>query len=282
MCTRSIVIVAGLAVGCGGAGSSVAPSSVEAAPAASSELSPALTPLSWWLGDWEHDGGREHWVASAGAIYGVAFDHHGGFEAMIVDDGDGPGPADGALRFIAMPNGAPAVEFRHNQSTANGATFTNPAHDDPKAIGYRREGDRLRAIVEGSTRIELEMRATSREPAPELEAADRAFSADTAKRGVDGWIAAFEPGGAMMRRGQRIEGHDAIRAAMTPVLGAGRLTWTPSASGLAETLGFTIGKATFEAATPADNWRSSYVTIWRKQPDGSWKVWFDVGRVVNE
>ena len=56
-------------IGCGGA------KTTKPAAPVSAELSPALAPLAWWLGDWESSGGacggdakgprfREHWVAA--------------------------------------------------------------------------------------------------------------------------------------------------------------------------------------------------------------------------
>jgi ketosteroid isomerase-like protein len=66
---------------------------------------------------------------------------------------------------------------------------------------------------------------------------------------------------------------------MAPLLGQGWLAWEPSASRRLGTLGFTVGKAIY---TGADSWQSSYVTIWRQQPDGAWKVLFDTGRAVQK
>src|SRR5262249_7799903 len=120
-----------------------------------------------------------------------------------------------------------------------------------------------------------------RAPAPELEAADLAFAAATAKRGVDGWVAAFDPHGGMMRRSGRIE-YAAIAEEMAPILTSARLAWAPIASGRPGELGFTVGKARFTAARAEDSWRSTYATIWRHQPDGSWKVLFDTGRIVQD
>jgi hypothetical protein len=276
---RALLIV--LLIGCGGA--RPAPATPEVV---SPELSKALTPLNWWLGDWNSGGGQcggaatgkrytEHWVAVSGAIYGAAFSEQG-FEVMIVDDGDAE--LDGVLRFIAMPMGERTVEFSQREVGARTVTFANPAHDDPKAITYAREGDQLRAVLVGEQFLKFDFCPGTRESAPELEAADRAFAADTAQRGIEGWMAAFEPRGGMMRKGARVEG-DGIREMMGPLLGKGTLAWEPVASGRAGTLGFTVGKATY---TGADTWRSSYITIWRQQPDGGWKVLFDTGRPVHE
>ena len=141
----------------------------------------------------------------------------------------------------------------------------------------------LQGTPPGGPRKELfSFLRTTAAPAPELEAADLAFAADTGQRGVAGWVAAFEPGGAMMRRGARIEGAAAIGDAMRDLLASGRLAWVPVASRRRGDLGFTVGKATFTGATPADAWKSTYVTVWRRQPDGTWKVLFDTGRLVNE
>jgi hypothetical protein len=269
---RALLFV--IVVGCGGA----KPTSSTSA-AVSPELSPALAPLNWWLGDWQSCSGnqlREHWVAVSGAMYGVGLSAQG-FEVMIVDDGDGE-VADGVLRFIAMPQGASAVEFSQQEVGKGTVTFANPAHDDPKQITYAREGDQLRAVLFGTKFLKFDFCAAPRQSAPELEAADRAFSADTSARGIEGWMAAFEPQGGMMRRGKRIEGAQ-IRETMTGLLSTGKLVWEPVASAREGTIGFTVGKATY---TGADSWQSSYVTIWRQQPDGTWKVLFDTGRPVQK
>lgn len=250
--------------------------------AAQGELSPALAPLAWWLGDWDNaDGsGSEHWVAAAGAIYGVALAGDQ-FEVMIVDDGDGPGAPDGVLRFFAMPGGARRVEFRGRERAADSALFANDAHDFPKTVRYARRGDGLRATLGGGREVHVDFRRGAARPAPELEAADRAFSAEVGRRGVDGWVAAFDPGGWMLGPAGKVQGA-AIGELMRPTLEAGTLAWAPIASGRAGDLGFTVGKATLTAARPPASRRTTYATIWRRQADGSWRVLFDAGRVVQD
>jgi ketosteroid isomerase-like protein len=228
-----------------------------------SELSPALRPLAWWLGDWKGESGTEHWVAADGAIYGIAL-HGGTFEVMIVDDGEGER----------------SVEFKQETLGASAARFANPAHDDPKAISYARAGSTLHATLHGAKDTGFAFAPTTRTPAPELEEADKKFAAETAARGADGWMAAFDPKGGMLRKGVRIEG-PAIQETMAPLLSSGLLAWAPIASGRDGAIGFTVGKATFTGKTPDDHWASTYVTIWRQQDDGGWKVLFDTGRAVN-
>jgi ketosteroid isomerase-like protein len=261
------------------------PAPAPAPAATSTELSPELASLGWWLGAWQAIDGssREHWIAAGGAIYGISLHRGGGFEALIVDDGDSPGKADGVLRLIAMPGGQRAVEFRQRLIEESSATFANDAHDFPKTVTYRRAGDELQAILGGSDRSErFAFRRHVAAAAPELEAADVAFSAATGDRGAEGWVAAFDPEGWMLRQGEKVVGHDAIAALMRPALAGGRMSWAPLASGRAGDLGFTVGKASFTGATAETSWRSSYVTIWRRQSDGTWKVLFDTGRIIHE
>jgi ketosteroid isomerase-like protein len=251
----------------------------------SAELTPALAPLAWWLGDWDADDGKgsEHWVAAGGAIYGVAL-RGTAFAVMVIDDGDGPGAPDGVLRFYAMPNGERSIEYAPRAIADGAATFANDANDFPKTISYRRapDGPGLSAILGGGdTSVAFRWNRAAAAPAPELEAADRAFAEDTGRRGADGWIAAFDPAGGMMTKAGRV-GYAAIAEAMRPTLAGGRLSWAPIASGQAGALGYTIGKATYTGATSAAGWRTSYVTIWRRQPDGTWKVLFDTGRLVQD
>lgn len=261
----------------------LAPRTANAVPAPSPELSAALQPLAWWRGDWaSRDGGTEHWIAAGGALYGVALQPGGRFEVMIVDDAAGPGPADGVLRFYALPGGTKQVVFEEQARQTRGAVFANAAHDHPKTIAYHVDDAGLHAELTGDAptqRFDFQPLPARRVRA--LEQADLAFSAATGARGIDGWMAAFEPGGWMLRDGQRVTGAG-IADLMRPVLEAGTLAWAPLGSGMLGDLGFTVGTATFTGATPGDAWRSSYVTIWARQPDGTWKVRFDIGRPVNE
>lgn len=290
--TIALLLISILAASCGGK------SAGKPGGAAAQELSPALAPLAWWLGDWKAEDGSstEHWVAVAGAIYGVSLQGQDAFEIMVIDDGDDRGKPDGVLRFIAMPGGQQAVEFRQragagpdasqgaNKGADKSALFANDDHDFPKTIRYFVEGDLLRAALAGDDerKVEIRFQRLASARAPELEAADRAFAADTAKRGVEGWVAAFDPAGWIMRGdGDRI-GREVLAEQMTPILAEGKLEWAPTASGSNGKLGFTVGKATFTATQGGERRVTSYVTTWRKQDDGTWKALFQTGRIVQD
>jgi ketosteroid isomerase-like protein len=123
----------------------------------------------------------------------------------------------------------------------------------------------------------------------DLMDADRAFAAATAEQGSAGWVSWFAEDGTMFRAGQPVIGHDAIRDLMAPALDGGRysLTWEPKAGEIAASgdLGYTRGR--WESrSTGADGavtvQTGSYVTIWRRLADGSWKVTLDIGSPDDE
>lgn len=54
---------------------------------------------------------------------------------------------DGAISYIAMPQGGAPVAFRLVRRSAASATFENAAHDYPQRIAYARDGDTLTATI---------------------------------------------------------------------------------------------------------------------------------------
>lgn len=127
------------------------------------------------------------------------------------------------------------------------------------------------------------------DPAAERRAlmeADRAFAAATAESGTSGWVSFFADDGVQIAAGaRRLEGHGAIREAMDPFFSSSgrRLAWAPDTAVVSgdATLGWTTGEYTITApdssGTERMTGRGRYVSIWRKEPDGSWKVTMDVG-----
>lgn len=120
----------------------------------------------------------------------------------------------------------------------------------------------------------------------ELMAADRAFNEATQARGSSGWVSFFDPLGSMIQanRGE-IRGLDAIGEAIAGLDEPGfTLTWEPlRAEGSDDgTLGYTVGRYVSTVVLAADTAvsRGLYVSIWRRQPDGSLKVVMDLGNPV--
>ena len=122
------------------------------APAARAQ---SLEDLAWLAGCWRTQGDRdasvtEVWTAPPmPAMLGYSYTLRDGvirtWEQTRIE------VIDGALTFVAMPEGAPPVRFRMREpAQANRVWFDNPEHDFPQTVSYARQGDTLTAIVSGA------------------------------------------------------------------------------------------------------------------------------------
>jgi ketosteroid isomerase-like protein len=115
--------------------------------------------------------------------------------------------------------------------------------------------------------------------------ADAEFSKVAAERGLEGFLsfvaedATFFSGGARM-----LEGKEAIGPAWAPLLTTPGLAirWEPTRAEVSQAgdLGYTIGRFEITRSNEESKdvvQRGIYVTIWRKQADGSWKAVVDIG-----
>jgi ketosteroid isomerase-like protein len=88
----------------------------------------------------------------------------------------------------------------------------------------------------------------------------------------------------MFSSGEIVRGHEAIRTLIDPAFateGSG-IAWEPAEADIAVSgdLGYTIGRFESTSFGPDGQQRTrtgTYVTIWKKQRDGSWKVAVDIG-----
>lgn len=117
-----------------------------------------------------------------------------------------------------------------------------------------------------------------------LMQADRDFNQATQERGADGWVSFFAEDGAMIGEGVgEIRGTEAIREAVAPLSDpAFTLTWDPIRADVSACgdLGYTVGRYTSRRVGEDGETTSQeglYVSIWRLQPDGRWKVVMDLG-----
>ena len=117
-----------------------------------------------------------------------------------------------------------------------------------------------------------------------LQNADRAFDLATSQRRLDGWVEFFAEDGAMLRPGGAVTGRAAIREHMSAALRDTSFTlrWKPTHAdaGASGDLGYTVGR--YEARRRDEKGGTAvrtgtYLTIWKKQADGSWKVVLDTG-----
>jgi ketosteroid isomerase-like protein len=283
---RAALLPLALSLACSGgsSGPSVAPGS------SSTGTAPAdpLAPIAWLEGRWQTaapaDPAAEHWTRVGPSLHGVGFTTKGGrtsfFEVLLIHH------KDGGLVYTAMPGGRRIVDFPAREIGDRSAVFANPTHDFPQTLHYRRAGDGLAATAAapGATAQEFAWQLGPAGSAAELEAADRAFAADVAARGLDAWPEWFDPEGVQWRD-KPVVGREAIRALMAPSFAAPdfRIDWAPVASGMspAGDLGYTVGRARAtwkgEDGAPAPPYCGTYVTIWRRQANGDWRALFDTG-----
>jgi ketosteroid isomerase-like protein len=125
------------------------------------------------------------------------------------------------------------------------------------------------------------------DPAVLMEA-DRAFAAAVAEGGTEAWVSWFAEDGAQIQAGSgEIRGRDAIRELMAGLDDPDfSLTWEPRRADIAASgeLGWTTGSYVSKGIGASGEPRQAqgrYVTIWRKQPDGAWKVVMDLGNPVS-
>lgn len=120
----------------------------------------------------------------------------------------------------------------------------------------------------------------------ELLEADRAFARATAERRLSGWVESFSADGRMILPGGSVTGHVAIRDLMAPLFADSTytLSWVPefaSAAGAGD-LGYTVGRYESHRTDPSGEVirRSGrYLSVWRRQPDGTWTVEADIGNL---
>jgi ketosteroid isomerase-like protein len=123
-------------------------------------------------------------------------------------------------------------------------------------------------------------------PDPEqLKQADLAFARATAERGLEGFSSFLSEDVMSIRPNTPVvEGSKALAGRWAPMLNdpATSITWQPLEAVISDDgdMGFTVGS--YEVAKSGPQGRSvagtgKYITIWKKQPDGAWKVVFDSG-----
>lgn len=121
------------------------------APAVSSST-PSIKDVAWIAGCWDSTRGTrhvaEHWMPpGGGTMIGVSRTTVGDktteWEFLIIRQ------SEKGLEYVAKPSGQPEATFTAARATANEVVFENPAHDFPKRVSYRRDGDALTASIEG-------------------------------------------------------------------------------------------------------------------------------------
>lgn len=142
---------------------------VTALSAAFQAPAPAIKDVAWISGCWDFTRNARHVVESwtppeGGTMMGVSRTVNNGktteWEFLIIREGEK------GLEYVAKPSRQPEATFTATRVTPNEVVFENPAHDFPKKIMYKRDGDVLTAAIEGpmqgqTRRIEFPYRKTA-------------------------------------------------------------------------------------------------------------------------
>ncbi len=142
----------------------------------------------------------------------------------------------------------------------------------------------MRRLIPALLILLLSLTAFAAESADVLKQADIAFCDATRTRGLDGWMSYFADDAVIAQAKAPVYGRDALRAHYQDLFALKDLDfrWTPQQAELfpAGTLGYTSGRYTM-SFTGKDGKRvtntGNYLTVWKKAPDGAWKVLSDFG-----
>lgn len=123
----------------------------------------------------------------------------------------------------------------------------------------------------------------------ELISADELFANTVAREGFSVWSSFFSPEGSVIREGTgEIRGIDAVQASMDAATASGgliSLTWSPERAEVSNAgdLGYTVGRYR-STGIGLDGVKVAstgiYVSIWRRQEGGGWKVVMDLGNAL--
>jgi ketosteroid isomerase-like protein len=121
---------------------------------------------------------------------------------------------------------------------------------------------------------------------PRMVASERAFAAATAELGVrDGFLAFFADDAVQIQRGEAsvtlVKARDALAAQPLPQLPVpNQLLWEPFTGQVSSdgTIGWLTGAyVRFNQAQKDTVGQGAYFSVWKRQPNGTWRVWLDEG-----
>lgn len=120
-------------------------------------------------------------------------------------------------------------------------------------------------------------------PQPVMDA-DRAFNKATQQNRLEGWMSFMADNVVLFNLDPPVVGKDAVRKFYEPVFGNpdSSLTWEPTSGDIQPSgkVGYTSGRYTLRMKSAKGDVierHGSYLTVWGKQKDGSWKVIADGG-----
>ena len=140
----------------------------------------------------------------------------------------------------------------------------------------------LIAALMGLSTAGLRAEPTLADYKAQLLAADNAFCALSVKEGAyKAFLSVVTPDSKVLSQ-KTGKGPDAVTAEFKGTPPTALLTWTPSEADASASgdLGYTWGRWEYKDKTPDGkpvDVKGTYVTIWKRQADGAWKVVLDGG-----
>jgi len=200
----------------------------------------------------------------------VSRDGRGGYTYgyTVIGSGAGAAPSIRMDRYIAF--------WRREGDAWQIAAYAETYGAPPPTLEIPRE-------AADSALADVPMRR-SRGPLEDIRAADDEFARTATKLGTGRAFGAYAADNAQIfsTPGEFITGPEAISRAFGPTTEDSKLVWHPVAGEVARSgdLGFTVGNAVFVGksldGTPQVRY-SKYLTVWKKQRDGSWRYVVDGG-----
>jgi|SRR5579863_9737040 len=129
---------------------------------------------------------------------------------------------------------------------------------------------------------------TSKDGSQKLIALEAEFMKATAEKGSAGYISYYAEDAVELPDGASIlEGKDAILKTLGFLDKGNSLTWTPVKADMAASgeLGYTYGNYEYRGKDKdgkAVFAHGKYMTVWKKQTDGTWKVALDMGNSTQD
>jgi len=127
--------------------------------------------------------------------------------------------------------------------------------------------------------------AMAADAAEEIRQADIKFCNDTRARGLEGWLAPWAENG-YVGDNPEVRGPAKLREFYTPLFARKELDfrWAPEKAEVFPSgdLGYTTGRWDMKYVNDKGDRvhnTGNYITIWKKQKDGSWKIHMDMGSV---
>lgn len=135
-----------------------------------------------------------------------------------------------------------------------------------------------------ASKKQTDSKTTAESAKTALVSTERAFARTGAAKDIEAFMSFIADEAHMFSAGEMLAGKEAFREAWSKPFAAPNwsITWEPklAQASAAGDLGYTTGPYEMKMQTPDGKTgvrRGSFVTIWRRQADGRWKVVLDIG-----